>query len=380
MAVIRREGFWLLRRAVFWVQKWCVRLLYRSSNQYGGASLQNRDLCEFMATGPLVPSGLRIASRNNLLFFARRIEHLFGGTSMVRVNFAVPNGFVLFNPSIHRHGNRMLVCVRAADFRLDVYQTMQYADARRRIVNHSFLAEVDDDLRLKSISEIPTPWFEPEDAASLGFEDARLFTLRGELHLMANSRNRTKTCSIFTARIAGTDAAPVLENVRAHPYSAPKRDEKNWMPVDAAAEMRAVYFPCPTIIIDCDTEIARHDPPLALEQLRGGSQLVAWQGGFLALVHEYAHAALRRHYLHRFAAFDSDLRMIALTEAFVFFGHPVEFAAGLCWHTDNKRLVASFGVNEEEAWLVTLDAASVSARLRRLPEMGPAQQPAAPPT
>jgi hypothetical protein len=260
-----------------------------------------------------------------------------------------------------------MVCIRSADFALDVYQTMHLAGSPRRICNRNFLAELDEDLRLKWVSEIPTPWVEAQDAVSLGFEDTRLFSLNGSLHFLANIRHGSKNCYMITAKLAGTDAAPVLEDVRAHPHSAPERDEKNWMPIAEHSEFQAVYFPCPTIVIDDEAEIARHQPALGLDHLRGGSQLVAWQGGYLALVHEYSHVALRRHYLHRFVSFDAEFRLVGMTDAFVFFGHPIEFALGLTWHPDGVRLIASFGLNEEEAWLMTFDAESVAARLHLVP-------------
>jgi hypothetical protein len=42
----------------------------------------------------------------------------------------------------------------------------------------------------------------------------------------------------------------------------------------------------------------------------------------------------------------------------------VEYAAGLAFHPDGQRLVASLGIRDGEAWLATMLTAAVRAALR----------------
>jgi sugar lactone lactonase YvrE len=49
-----------------------------------------------------------------------------------------------------------------------------------------------------------------------------------------------------------------------------------------------------------------------------------------------------------------------LSLPFVFHDKQIEFAAGLAWHPDGKRLLVSYGVKDQEAWV----CASTPRKLR----------------
>ena len=71
-----------------------------------------------------------------------------------------------------------------------------------------------------------------------------------------------------------------------HP-EGPRRHEKNWMPRVSGDDLQFVYRCDPTRLVDEQARtIAETIPPIAAEQFRGGSQLIAFDGGWLALVHE----------------------------------------------------------------------------------------------
>ena len=78
---------------------------------------------------------------------------------------------------------------------------------------------------------------------------------------------------------------------------------------------------------------------------------------------------MNRVYGHRFVHLTKSLtssdgiqwNITALTRPFHFLHVGIEFAAGLARNGDN--LVASFGVRDEEAWLVELPAADVAKLL-----------------
>ena len=113
---------------------------------------------------------------------------------------------------------------------------------------------------------------------------------------------------------------------------------------------------------------ARAEPMLALEHLRGGSQLVPFEGGWLAVTHEViALDEHQRRYLHRFVAFDRALRVAALTEPFRLSDEPIEFAAGLAYEREGDLLHVSYGVQDREAWFASFDAESVRRALVAVP-------------
>jgi hypothetical protein len=109
--------------------------------------------------------------------------------------------------------------------------------------------------------------------------------------------------------------------------------------------------------------VAETVPPIAADQFRGGSQLIAFDSGWLALVHEARVRDGQRHYRHRFVWFDEAARLRGVSRPFFFQKRGVEFAAGLAWHPDGKRLVVTYGVEDSEAWIATLDAGDVKGVL-----------------
>ena len=119
-------------------------------------------------------------------------------------------------------------------------------------------------------------------------------------------------------------------------------------------------------------------PPIAAEEFRGGSQAIAFAGGRLALVHEVGFSGAdnkERLYHHRFVWFDETYALRGVSRPFIFERPGIEFAAGLAWHPDGKRLIISYGVGDGTAWLATVDADDVRAALldaARLPSAAPA--------
>jgi hypothetical protein len=217
-------------------------------------------------------------------------------------------------------------------------------------------------------------WIEPPRDTTFikkfGFEDVRLFSLNDELWAVMNvdSGNVERTCEMAIGRLDLHALTCSLAEFQTLRPGGPVRNEKNWMPVAHNNTIRAVYSADPTIVINENaSETARDTPSLAMDHIRGGSQLVRHGDGFLALVHECAYLALRRHYLHRFIAFDNALRVVAISDAFTFFSEMIEFAAGLAWSANGAELIASVGVNDSSAWLVTFDATRVASSLRALP-------------
>ena len=116
--------------------------------------------------------------------------------------------------------------------------------------------------------------------------------------------------------------------------------------------------------------VAEAAAPIQADQFRGGSQLIAFDGGWLALVHEAGLRDKQRHYRHRFVWFDEATKLRGVSRPFFFAKRGVEFAAGLAWHPDGKRLVVTYGVEDSEAWIATVDADDVRCVLEdaeRLP-------------
>jgi hypothetical protein len=66
-----------------------------------------------------------------------------------------------------------------------------------------------------------------------------------------------------------------------------------------------------------------------------------------------------RRYQHRFVWFDTANVLRSVSRQFYFHVQGAEYAAGLAWHPDRRRLLISYGVADREAWIATVDARDV---------------------
>jgi hypothetical protein len=141
----------------------------------------------------------------------------------------------------------------------------------------------------------------------------------------------------------------------------------NHAPAEAGSErLRFIYLCDPTRIInDLGKTVAETTPAIAADQFRGGSQAIEFEGGWLTLIHEAEErpSTNQRYYRHRFVWFDGAKRLCRVSRSFYFQKKGVEFAAGLAWHPDGKRLLVSYSVADSEAWIATVDAGEVRALL-----------------
>ena len=221
---------------------------------------------------------------------------------------------------------------------------------------------------------------EPSYELVKGFEDVRLFAWREGLWCCATVRDLTPQgwCEQVLARLETEGPGPCwLTDWRLLHPPGPRLHEKNWMPqvVPAPAEaggdrLQFIYLCDPTRIIDDQARTIVETPPaIAAEQFSGGSLAIAFDAGWLALVHEAPARPplVQRCYQHRFVWFDEVNALRRVSRAF-FFHHKdgVEFAAGLAWHPDGKRLLVSYGVDDKEAWIGTVDVEEVRKLLEEV--------------
>ena len=281
--------------------------------------------------------------------------------------------YVAANPSLWRDEQGFAAVVRGVNYRLHDALLGWPQDGVFRTRNH--LARLDADGRIVSATEmIPAPYLPPALATSvLGFEDCRLFRWRGRLHCSATVRDRNPEMRCEIALLELDDDARIVD-VRVLHGHGDDQHQKNWMPAVDGDELLFVYLCDPTTVLRYDpgtgTVRARapHLPTVALDHLRGGSQLVAFDGGWLCVTHEVAVIdSMRRRYLHRFVYLDREFRVASVTEPFRFADDPIEFVAGLAYDLARDQLLASYGIQDCRAAVAVLDAAAVRRALVTLP-------------
>ncbi len=326
--------------------------------------------CDWLALNREIPEGTRNLARSNLYYYAEPLSAAVPSFAATRVAFEPPTHYRLLNPSVARDGERIVMIQRTANYVLTeagVYETFDGAP----ITTRNFLLQLNDALELERAAEIALPADLPPPAYNLvlGFEDSRLFAWRGALWCSSTVRqlNEGGWCEQVLARLDDDGAGACrLADWRVMRPPGQRRHEKNWMPQVAGDALRFIYLCDPTRIVDEQGRtVAETVPPFAAERFRGGSQAVAFAGGWLALIHEEETRSHdnKRSYQHRFVWFDRGNALRRVSRRFVFNGKGIEFAAGLAWHPDGKRLLISYGVADCEAWIATVDATDIEALL-----------------
>ena len=234
-------------------------------------------------------------------------------------------------------------------------------------------ARVSDDLQRleRPVRVRQTPYTEQ-------IEDLRVFSRPDGLWAIAATHDGHPPAAIRQAILAMSDDGSAI--TRLHPLPS-RRHEKNWMPcADEDGGVRFVYSTSPLIVLDMDVSfhevrvLPRADAiPQVSSHIRGGSQLIAWQGGYLAVVHRvYRRPAVETGfnpmlssfwakppagpavtYQHHFAFFDKYLEKVTVGAPWYFRHVGVEFCAGLLRRGD--KWIASFGADDREAWLIEFD-------------------------
>lgn len=328
-----------------------------------------RFACNSLAIDRGAASEVRAKARENLIYYARRAVELFPSYVPKRLEVVAPPGMHATTPSIMTTRQGYLAVVRLVNYETTDALTFRLLSGDTCATRNQ-LIELDADLEPFDSREIlaPIDWPAPEFLAVRGMEDLRVFDWNDAVWVVATQRERTALgwCETVLARLDRTGVGDVrMTDWRLLSPLPPTRHEKNWMPVIEASGLSFVYTCDPPLVVDERGErTTRGSCPAALDHLRGGSQLIPFDAGWLALVHEVVILPSGRNYMHRFVWFDDHVVPRRITEPFKLGPAALEFCAGLAWHRDGDRLVASFGVGDCEAWLATFAAEEVRVALR----------------
>lgn len=321
----------------------------------------------WLALDPKVPDYTRAQARANLVHYVKPLFESMPSFVTRRIAFTPPDGFTAMNPCISNATGGSLEClVRTVNYTMDadgrylIKGTNGEANGTNPINTRNFLLTMKDNFDVTEGVEVLPPEGFPPPAYNLvvGFEDMRVFAWRGRTWSISNVREQNPEgwCEQVLAPIGNggrlQEWKKILPAVRQH--------EKNWAPIVTDDELRFVYNIGATI--DPDTAvISRHTIPYAAEHIRGGSQYIPFRGGYLALTHEaYHHPNGKRYYLHRFSYVDVASKIWKLSPPFVFHEKVIEFAAGIATHPTKNDILISYGREDKEAWIASVDASEVA--------------------
>lgn len=304
------------------------------------------------------PAHVIEGARRNLFWYVRPLAETVPSFKAVKIpQVNTDSMYTNTNPSVAVVDGKIKAIVRTVSYRIRDDGTYDY-NGCSAIRTTNYLANFAKDLTIQDAVELRRPLDFPEPVFKdvLDVEDLRLFPFGN--HLYANGcvleQNEHAYREQFFFEI--NEETGQLHNWRKiEPKFVDKQNEKNWMPMLCCGSRDFMYRP--GVVIDCFGNLRkRHEPDMALDQISGGGQVIFFEGGRLAIVHEARPNPTngKRYYQHRFMWYDYEYKLQKISRPFCFFDQQIEFAAGLASPPGDSRIYISFGVLDREAWLATL--------------------------
>ncbi len=314
--------------------------------------------------------GMRDSLRENRWFHVTPLdEHVLDARRIETTHLGLPPGYTPMNPSLCRIDGDVMILIRAVNYRIRADGSYEVDGP---VNTRNFIGRLDPSGLVPRVREIVAPPTDESKLAIRGFEDCRLFNSAGRTWAVANHAhpNESWRRTMFLLELEDIRGEnPSI--VRAIHLKGPNDEwhQKNWMPVDGAAEIMLAYSCDPTVILAADSRdgsckvVRQWNAPVWLEDVRGGSQLVPMPqshgGGYVAFVHGVLRESPRRSYFHRLVRFDEGLAITAASRSLVLRERAIEFVSGCT--TDGSDLLLSWGYNDAEAWLGRIPLSSVEA-------------------
>jgi hypothetical protein len=342
---------------------WRIQFAAIEDAQFRGDPDAGRVACESLLSRREVPHDARAAALRSSVLYTRRLQELIPETKLIEIFVPTPPGRTAFNPSIYasRHGLMMAVRSTNWEFIRDRHYRVNAPDGVARSEN--YLVRLGSSLTPEEIELLEDGTDRTGEVASQfrGYHDLRLFEHDGQLRAVAHTLDFSP---LGLSQVALLDITDRQLTRRRLLTDGKTRHEKNWSPAIWNGELFFVYSYAPMVLrrwdgsrllpAGLDSYVA---PPIAVD-FRGGSQLVAIEGGYLTVVHTGADFAdTSRVYLHRFVSFDEEFRITGVSPQFIFQEPGIEFAAGLAIWGDTA--IVSFGLQDRESWLARLPLAQV---------------------
>lgn len=259
-----------------------------------------------------------------------------------------------FNPAICRDSDgRLAMVVRRTNYALDTkFGALIVPSGARGVRNATYFSHIDNDLSPAGWSKV---FFVEGPKVERGPEDARLLRRGSDFYLSVVMLER----HIPRARVGLYKLNEDLSATHVETYigSNINRPEKNWMTILESE--------------DPSFNFIRELP----KNIRGGSSLIPWDDGYLALCHKTylnknryynpltfgVQEGIERTYTHVFVAFDQKLNLKKVSKEFFLIGRGIEFATGLVeLGTD---FLISFGRNDKEAWFGRIPSIKIKEML-----------------
>lgn len=293
-------------------------------------------------------------------------------------------GTGLLNPSILVDGDRILVNLRRVQYTLyhSEKKNMPHPwgplcylhpenDVRLRTTN--YLCEIDPKtLEISKYDRVDTSKLDVTPLWEfVGLEDARLFKADDKIYLCGVRRDTTTNgegrMELSELQIDGLGVREISRTRIPAPPPNNSYCEKNWMPIKGLPYHFMKWTNSSEIVKfnpeSNNTEVVHLDSLRTdLKDMRGGSQVIPWKDGWIALVHDvdlYFNDINQKDatYRHHFVVWDKNWKLVQVSEAFSFLTGEIEFCAGMDRLGDD--LLITFGFQDNAAYLLNIPVATV---------------------
>lgn len=323
-----------------------------------------------------------------------------GGTVVpILIPSKVSEGWGITNPSILVKGDEILVNLRCVEYALihsDKHQkfwsrwgplTYSHAENINALKTFNVLYKLNSEtLEVEHYARIDTSKLDTEPQWTFhGLEDVRLAFWNRKLYgigvrrdVKPNGEGRMQFQEVEYSFDEELHYAKEISRNRIEPPDRNSYCEKNWMPIlDRPFEF--VKWTNPTEIVKADLEkndsTQQHlsGKTISIERdLRGGSQVIKWNDGWLAITHELimkSHENPFNHkdacYLSRFVYWDSEWSIKKTSPPFSFLDGRIEFTTGMD-HLNEENVIITFGMSDSSAFTVRMTKSLIEKLLNRL--------------
>lgn len=350
-----------------WIYEWGFREEYSILACYNPKTKkQGRRITNELALDLSVPDHVRSLARANMAWYLPKLSESCPSFKTQEINFQPARGYTAMNPSVCAKPNGGLeVILRTVNYKMDAegrYMIGEKECNDAPIETQNWLLTLGDDLRTQGYEAVYWERPKPKFDKVIGLEDMRLFWYHGERHFSATVREQSAIgqCEQWVGALREEEGFSVVSDARC--MSDGVTTQKNWMPVGNTGKFMYDLH----TVFETEHSIEITPRTLAVENIRGSSQMIPFRAGWLAVTHEAIYRGGKRVYQHRFVHYP-DARFLDqyhLSLPFVFEDVQIEFCAGLAEHPGhNNDLVISYGVRDERAMLATVSAYEISQML-----------------
>jgi len=310
--------------------------------------------------------------------FVKRVVAAGGEIKPLLVPAEHTDGTGLCNPSVYIDGDRILVNLRHVQYNLYHSEGKQEFhsrwgplvymhpenDMKLRTIN--YLCELDENLDILKGSRVNTSVLDVTPVWDfIGLEDARVVRWDDKLFLIGvrrDTKDNGEGRMEFSEVVEVIDGVEEVKRTRIEPPNDPNSYcEKNWMPV-IDQPYHFVKWTSPTEIVKVDLE-TKSSKTVKIgniqaqvpRDLRGGSQVIPWKDGYIAITHEvdlwFNEVGNKdSQYYHRFVVWDKDWNLIKVSREFKFMTARIEFTCGLAEYKGD--ILITFGFQDNAAYIL----------------------------